>query len=419
MGTNLNDATIFYSWQSDLDGKTTRSLIEGCLNTAIRQLGRDDDLDVTSSLDRDTKGITGSPNIFEAILEKIDNCVAFVADISIINSRDIDGPTSARPTPNPNVLIELGYAIKKCGWDCVLPVSNDHYAEIGRLPFDIPERRVISYTLSDNPSADEIKAAKEKLTAIFKSRLKEILKRKRVVGLDIQLGAADTEELYGHEKHCQLYKCEISDYQNEQLPDHERYLPSYGAGPQLRDTSCNRDYYRDVAQFARTRNTTQQFAFAIKNGSDQTLKSPRLEVVIETHGFNLAAFDIESFPEEPQESKFASLNIPAMLKKQKRGNVAKLKKTNDRTLIRADLEDIQAKRTVWTTCCFLGTDNSDQEITLHCKLHAENLSQPFEQILKLNFTVGMQSKTLYQWIEDGFLATLIAVQQTVPAGDER
>jgi hypothetical protein len=43
---DLTQTTVFYSWESDLPGKTTRNLIEGYLNTAIQQLGREDDLGV-------------------------------------------------------------------------------------------------------------------------------------------------------------------------------------------------------------------------------------------------------------------------------------------------------------------------------------------------------------------------------------
>jgi hypothetical protein len=37
---------VFYSWQSDLDGKTTRSFIEEALKRAIKALQKDDTLDV-------------------------------------------------------------------------------------------------------------------------------------------------------------------------------------------------------------------------------------------------------------------------------------------------------------------------------------------------------------------------------------
>jgi len=406
LSSDLTKATVFYSWASDLHGKTTRNLIEGCLETAIRQFGREDDLDVDPSLDRDTKDVSGSPAIFDAILEKIDNCSAFVADISIINSTDLKRDNPARATPNPNVLIELGYAIKTCGWDRILPVCNEHYCPIDKLPFDIPERRVIAYTLSEDPTPEEVKAAKEKLTGIFKSRLKHILKLTNQSILDIQLGDPETEQLFGHEKDCQLCQCEFSDCPNGLIPEYKEYT-SMGSGlmsTRIAMSGQNSNFYRDAVEYTLHRNLTQQFAFAIANNSERTLESPRLEVVIETLDFKLAAFDIDSFPHEPSESIFAGVgSIPAMLAKQKRTNFAKLKQTDERTIIRADLEDIQAKRTAWSTCCYLGTGT--ETITLNCRLYADNLKQPFEHKLTLRFTVGEQTKTLDEWIASDFLAT--------------
>jgi hypothetical protein len=407
MSGDLTQTTVFYSWESDLPGKTTRNLIEGCLNTAIQQLGREDDLDVDPSLDRDTKGVTGSPVILDAILEKIDNSIAFVADVSIINSADVRRDPPARPTPNPNVLIELGYALKTLGWDRILPVCNDFYGPIDQLPFDIPERRVIAYTLSDTPTPEEIKAAKEKLTAIFKSRIKDILRLKREAILDIQIGDPNTEELFGHEKHCILYECEFSDYPDGRFPRFERNI-SAGPGISMRDISLNSSYYRDAAEYTIKRNLTQRFSFAVVNHSDRTLESPRLEVVIDTPDLKLAAFDSESFPSEPSKSIFAGNGIHAMLEKQQRRNVSVLKQTDDRTIIRADLEDIQAKRTAWTTCCYLGT--RADSITLNCRLYADNLKHPFEQQLTLKFSVEEQSRTLKEWIAAGFVAKPVRME---------
>lgn len=403
MSGDLTQATVFYSWESDLPGKTTRNLIEGCLNTAIRQLGREDDLDVDPSLDRDTKGVTGSPVILDAILEKIDNCTAFVADVSIINSADVRRESPARPTPNPNVLIELGYALKTLGWDRILPVCNDYYGPIDQLPFDIPERRVISYTLSEDPSPEEIKAAKEKLTAIFKGRIKDILRLKREAILDIQLGDPDTEELFGHEMECQLYWCEFSDCPDGRFPVYERYSSTGVGGMQIREPGQNSDYYADIADYTMHLNMTRRFSFAITNHSVRTLESPRLEVTIAETDSNLAAFDEESFPDEPSTSLLAGGGFHSMLERHDRKNVANLKKTEGKTIIRAELEDIQAKRTTWTSCCYIGSGAGN--ITLNCRLYADNLSQPFEQTLTMTFAVGEQSKTLQEWIDAGFRAT--------------
>ena len=325
MSGDLTQATVFYSWESDLPGKTTRNLIEGCLNTAIRQLGREDYIDVDPSLDRDTKGVTGAPVILDAILEKIDNCTAFVADVSIINLADVRRDPPARPTPNPNVSIELGYAIKSCGWDRILPVCNEYYGTIDQLPFDIPERRVISYTLSEDPRPEELKATREKLTAIFKGRLRDVLRLKRETILDIQLGNPNTEELFGHERDCQLFRCEFSDCPAGRIPR----LDGLHFGGGFR----NRDYYKDVATYTQHCNLTQRFAFAITNNSKRTLESPRLEVVIDTIDITILAFDEDSFPDEPSEHLRLAGIIPTFLAKQNRRNFASLKHADDRTIL--------------------------------------------------------------------------------------
>ena len=73
-----------------------------------------DELHVFLEYDRDTLGLLGSPDISISIFEKIDKCALFIADISNITSTD------KRTIPNPNVLIELGYAINILGWDRII-----------------------------------------------------------------------------------------------------------------------------------------------------------------------------------------------------------------------------------------------------------------------------------------------------------
>lgn len=65
---------------------------------------------------------TGMPDITESIFTKISNSSVFIADISIINDAWIN-----RKTPNPNVLIELGYAARTLGWDKIICIFNSDY----------------------------------------------------------------------------------------------------------------------------------------------------------------------------------------------------------------------------------------------------------------------------------------------------
>lgn len=109
---------VFYSWQSDLPAAGNRNLIEDSLRRAIRAIGRDEDAGIEAVLDRDTANLAGAPDIANSILAKIAVSDVFVADVSIVN------PGAARPSPNPNVLLELGYAIAELGWENIILVQN-------------------------------------------------------------------------------------------------------------------------------------------------------------------------------------------------------------------------------------------------------------------------------------------------------
>lgn len=188
---------VFYSWQSDLPGNTNRNFLDTCINDAVKNCNSVvDGLEVVA--DRDTKGITGSPNIAQTIFDKIDECDLFVADVSIINSHlitesdvmddgalDIDGGTAAgrlndskknvfRYTPNPNVLIELGYAVKCLGWERVICFMNTDYGKPNKLPFDLDHQRVTTYSLLDE-NAEKSKV-KKTLRSIVTDTILELSK---------------------------------------------------------------------------------------------------------------------------------------------------------------------------------------------------------------------------------------------------
>ena len=116
------------------------------LKTLDNEMG---ELSIELAVDRDTLGVPGTPDIVESVFRKIDKAQVFVADISIINSE-----TPGKPTPNPNVLLELGYAARSLGWDRIIAIYNLDYGEIENLPFDLEHRRPISYSLQKNTKAE-------------------------------------------------------------------------------------------------------------------------------------------------------------------------------------------------------------------------------------------------------------------------
>ena len=156
---------IFYSWQSDLPNKDNRSFIQGCIDK-VKKKHKDS---IAIEADRDTKNRTGSPDIATTIFEKIDDCDLFIADISIINKPKCKlFRGKSRPTPNPNVLLELGYAASTLGWDRVICVYNTDYSEMDALPFDLRQHRITSYSLDGNNREEVQKSVTDAFSATIK-----------------------------------------------------------------------------------------------------------------------------------------------------------------------------------------------------------------------------------------------------------
>lgn len=161
---------IFYSWQSDLPNNTNRGFIESVIEKAIKNTNSADRYDLEPTIDRDTKDVPGAPNITQTLIEKIRTCDAFVADISIVTGRL---NADERPSPNPNVLLELGYAIALLGWEKIVLFYNEAYGSDEDLPFDIRQHRRIGYYLNSEGSKSPVR---DDLVKQFRSRLLELLR---------------------------------------------------------------------------------------------------------------------------------------------------------------------------------------------------------------------------------------------------
>lgn len=154
---NKERFTIFFSWQSD-NAKENKHIIKECLKKISKSLNKDCHYEVI--IDEGTDKTFGSPHITTTIFNKIDRCNIFVCDVSSINSTSKNSSETSS-IPNPNVMIELGYAINLLGWERIICVNNLKFGEIEKLPFDIRGNRISKYDSS-----------KEK----FKSNLEDTLK---------------------------------------------------------------------------------------------------------------------------------------------------------------------------------------------------------------------------------------------------
>lgn len=128
--------TVFYAWQSDRPAETNRLFIQQALDLALAEIRADTSLCDTPILDHDSKEVPGTPSLADAIFEKIANCGVFVADLTYVATTD-----AGKSVPNPNVLLELGFAAHAIGWDRIVCVLNEAFGSANDLAFDLAHRR--------------------------------------------------------------------------------------------------------------------------------------------------------------------------------------------------------------------------------------------------------------------------------------
>jgi len=158
--------TVFYSWQSDLPNRLNRTFIEKALEKAIKRLGQDMEIqealrDEGMELDKDTKGVPGTPAIAEEIFNKISNCGVFIPDLTFVGKS-----INNRLLANPNVLIEYGWALKALSNYRIIMVINSAFGEptVANMPFDMRHlRNPITYRLNEAANDEERAKVKENL----------------------------------------------------------------------------------------------------------------------------------------------------------------------------------------------------------------------------------------------------------------
>jgi hypothetical protein len=173
---NGHTAKIFWSWQSDYSPKTCRHFIRAALEDAITQVADEigvDDAD-RPEIDHDTKGERGMADIAATILNKIAVAAVFVADLTPIAQSP-----NGKWLPNPNVMIELGWAMHRPGWERVIGILNmASGAKVEDLPFDIRQRRVVTFELSETADKLTRAAVRSKLVKELKEALQTNLEER-------------------------------------------------------------------------------------------------------------------------------------------------------------------------------------------------------------------------------------------------
>lgn len=133
---------IFFSWQSDLDKAATTNFIRNAIKFSKKEL-ESKNKNIKFTLDEATRDLTGSPHIPNSIFNKILNSDIFICDITTINNDD----KVIRKTPNPNVLIELGFAAAILGWNRIIMLFNESFGDFNiETPFDLEKRRITLFS---------------------------------------------------------------------------------------------------------------------------------------------------------------------------------------------------------------------------------------------------------------------------------
>jgi hypothetical protein len=165
---------VFYSWQSDTAPNANRSFIRIALEAATKRIGRIDAVEDSPRIDSGMEGVAGSPEVATVMFEKIRDSGVVVGDVTLVGTiLRHDG--SSKRTPNPNVLLELGYAAATLGWGRVIGVMNEHFASAIDQPFDLRNRRFpILYSL--NPAhPSERDATLSRLTTDLEGALRAVV----------------------------------------------------------------------------------------------------------------------------------------------------------------------------------------------------------------------------------------------------
>jgi hypothetical protein len=190
--------TIFFSWQADTNTKVGRNLVERALEKAVGRIGDDSTVEEAVQeieVDRDTKGVAGSPPIVETIFRKIDNAAAFVPDLTFVATR-IDG----RPSPNPNVLVEYGWALKSLSHSRIVSVMNTAFGEptAETMPFDMAHlRRPILYYCPVGADDETCKSQREALAKVLEGAIRDVLGSESFK--ESLTKAPEPPKFYGHE----------------------------------------------------------------------------------------------------------------------------------------------------------------------------------------------------------------------------
>jgi hypothetical protein len=182
---------VFFSWQSDTPKKANRTVIETAIERAAKAAGAvwaaSDRPKVTTRVETASSDVLGARQLAEVIFARIRSADAFVADVSLVVRK------GRRLMPNPNVLVETGYALHALSDARIVLVANTALGAVEALPFDLRGRLVLTYSMRP---ADEPARARDELTKKLSRILTTILSLPRTTqDVRVDVGVFDLVSL--------------------------------------------------------------------------------------------------------------------------------------------------------------------------------------------------------------------------------
>lgn len=193
--------SIFYSWQSDTPDDCNRTFIRQALEDAAAGATVEDSPRVEFGME----GIAGTPEVATVMFTRIKKSAVFIGDMTLVGTIAKGGSDKDKRVPNPNVLLEMGYAAGTIGWGRVICVMNEHFGKRKELPFDVRNRRFpIDYSLAPGDKTQREKVKKD-LTRQIKFAIETVVKNEyeavseAVSALDIN--SLNLMKVYGRGDH--------------------------------------------------------------------------------------------------------------------------------------------------------------------------------------------------------------------------
>lgn len=159
--------TIFFSWQSTRPD--VKKAIMKMLSGVVKELSKEG---IDLCLDQDTWNRVGKKRIEVEVLNKIDSCDIFIADLTPVCKieADEDEDRLEKLQPNANVMFEYGYALKAKGEERMILLANLEKGEHREhLPFDINHDTITAFTM-DKGVPCLLKPIKKMIELIDKER---------------------------------------------------------------------------------------------------------------------------------------------------------------------------------------------------------------------------------------------------------